>query len=194
MRKTLSTTLACLLLGALPASAVIQGFFTTLAGSYVVPAGKVLVLQAVAPVYNDPSLNILQLTPAGGGSTLQLRISSAATNGLYRFPTALNLPAGTSLNSAGMGVFGLLVEPQDLYVGIKSSFADPAVAGKSFTTDLNLASAAKPAVRIQTSTDLAHWDYDSTISVQPTAIKTNLLVTAAVTQPDSFYRATVRRR
>lgn len=196
MLKPFSTALAGLLLCTLTASAAIQGFFITLSGSYVVPTGKVLVLQAVAPPSNDPANNILQLTPSGGGATLLLRINAAATNGLYRLQKELNLPAGTTLNnSLGMGLFGMLVDPQDLYVGIiRSTLANPMIADGLFTGSLDLASAAPPEVRFQTSSDLSKWQYDSTIALQPTSNKTNILFAAAANSPIRFYRATVRHR
>jgi hypothetical protein len=194
MRKPISTALASLLLCALPASAAIQGFFTTLSGTYIVPTGKVLVLQAVAPPSSDPTANILQLTPAGGGATLQLRINASSTNGLYALPVEMNLPAGTSINSVGMGLFGLLVDPQDLYVGIRSTLTDPAYAGGSFKGSIKLASAAPPSIRFQTSPDLASWQYDSRIALQPTIDKTNVLFSALADGPDRFYRTTVRHR
>lgn len=194
MRKLFSTALAGLLLGALPSPAAIQGFFTTLSGNYVVPAGKILVLQAVVPGFNDPSLNVLQMTPAGGGTILQLRINAMATNGLYAFPVWMKLPAGTSLNGVGMALFGLLVEPQDLYVGIPSRLTDPALDNGLFGGTVELASAAPAKIRFQTSTNLADWQYDSRVAQQPTANKTNVLFSALADGPRRFYRTTVRRR
>jgi hypothetical protein len=194
MSKKLLTALAGLMVCALPSTAAIQGFFATLSGSYVVPTGKVLVLQAVVPPSNDLAANILQMLPAGGGVTLQLRINAYATNGLYAFPVAMNLPAGTTLTGSGTGLFGLLVDPQDLYVGIKSTLANPAYASGTFSGVVELASAAPPDIRFQTSSNFANWEYDSTIALQPTSIKTNVQFSALAKGPERFYRTTVRRR
>jgi hypothetical protein len=193
MFKPLLTALAGLMVCALPSSAVIQGFFSTLSGSYVVPAGKVLVLQAIVPPSNDLLGNILQMTPAGG-SILQLRINAYATNGLHALPVALNLPAGTTLTGSGFGLFGLLVDPSDLYVGIKSTLANPAYAAGSFSGLVQLASAAPPSIRFQTSTNLSDWQYNSQIALSSTTNKTNVQFSALASGPNRYYRTTVRRR
>jgi len=192
MFKPFRIPLAGLVLCALNATAAIQGFFTT-SPSFVVPTNKILVLQAVVPAYNDPALNTLVLTPTSGAA-LTLHINAAATNGLYPLVVTLKLPAGTTVAGSGMALFGLLVDPQDLYVGINSTLTNPSYAGGLFSGNVELASAAPPAVRMQTSADLSLWQYDSTIAVQPTVDKTNLLFSAAANGPDRFYRARVGRR
>jgi hypothetical protein len=177
------------------ANATIQAVFYIVNGTYTVPNNKVLVLQQVQlPQGSNNSSSITLYTT--NGFNIAIVLPGANTNGLYTFTHPLQLPAGTQMfNLSGVGLFGLLVDPADLYVGINATLGNVAVAGGTFSGNLVLSSAAPPAIRFESSKNLSDWQGDSSVLLQQTTNKTTLAFSTPVDSfAEHYYRASVRRR
>lgn len=192
--KTITTIITAILLSVLASQAAIDGViyrYTSGVTNYVVPSGKIFVLQQVAftPGITAANANLLM----NGVATVNI---PSATNGLYVLPKALFLPAGTTLSaSVIVTMFGVLIDTSDapLFVGGGSSFGNVALVNNTMTGELQLPSTAGSKVLFQSSSDLANWDYDSSVMVQRSSNKTKVRFTVPVAGAGRYYRALVRR-
>jgi len=194
--KLFSLSLALALVGfGSTAHAAIQAVFIVMNGTYTVPAGKVLVLQQLQLPQGAGNASTITVYTTNGFN-ISMSLPGANTSGLYTFATPLKLPGGVQLfyTPNGVGLFGLLVDPQDLYVGINSTLENLALAGGTFSGNVALSSPARATIKFYASTNLSNWSLDNSVAVQPT---TNRTLYAFSTPTDSFeeryYRALVRR-
>jgi hypothetical protein len=189
------------LLCAYPLSAAVQGFFVVLTSgspTYGVPTNKVLVLQVVStPGASCNGGNNLALTPPNGIGTANIYVPTA----MYYLSNSLKLPAGTTLSnncaSMPLGIFGLLVDPTDLYAGIgySSTIENVAVNQGVMSGELALSTPRPASVQMQSSTNLADWQTDTNVVTQPTADKTRVVFSTSVDPVQNRYlRAAVRPR
>jgi hypothetical protein len=173
--------------------AVVSPLFVTLfTNSYTVPSGKVLVLQSIEENVGGSVV----VTPPG--SSLSIGISgnnTTAAPNVMSYTVALKFPAGTTFSGSGSlsALYGLLVDPTDLYVAMPSSFGQFASVGNTIQGNLNLGSPAPASVRVQSSTNLTTWNYDATVAVRPTPQKEVVAITAPQdpSAHQKYYRALV---
>lgn len=204
MKKSLIVFLILMLIQ-LRILAAIDGFampLPALSGSYTVPAGKVVILQQVSTslTAGSWSFSITAINPNYGvGFSTIINIPSANTNGLYKFASPLKLPGGTTINYTSGGVMmlhGLIVDVADmsLFTAAVSTFGPISIAQNTLSGELQLPTSDPAFIRIQSSTNMVDWVYDSSVRVQAGSSKNKVRFTVPAAGPGHYYRALVIRQ
>ncbi len=158
--------------------------------TYTVPAGKVLVLE------NAYSGNRF------GTNTSFALISASSTNTIYidnwyrritPIQPPLKLPEGWTIDLFDPGeqfllLFGLLVDPGDLYAGIPSQFESVARSGAGIQAGLGLAHPRQPVIRPESSAALVDWTRAMNAVVSGTTSATDYVITTPAGDATEFLR------
>ncbi len=203
MKKNLCIVFSLLFLN-FSSQAAIDGFAMPITASlsYTVPAGKVLILQQVSSgsIGQGPwSFGIGATNSTGVFLLSTVYIPSAITNGIYKFPSALKLPSGTTVSmttSSSIVLYGLIVDVADmsLFTAGISTFSPVSIAQNTLSGELQLPTSDPALIRIQSSTNMVDWVYDSTVRVQAGSSKDKVSFSVPVAGPGHYYRALVVRQ
>lgn len=175
---------------------IVVNLSTNASTSYTVPAGKVFIIE------NAYSGNRY------GTNTSFALIGNSLTNVIYidnwykritPIQPPLKLPEGWVVNLFDPGeqfllLFGLLVDPEDLYAGIPSRFESVARSGPDIRSGLGLSHGRQPVIRMEQSDDLAAWTEVAAALVGRTTSATDFVITTPRGDPADFLRANVISR
>jgi hypothetical protein len=154
--------------------------------SFTVPTGKVLVVEHV---YNSSVDEVVAwINPSTA-------IPVSKSGYMLSWVPSLKLTAGTVLRGECAVVFGLLVDPEDLYASITSEFSSLYASNEHLKGTLRLGSPQPSVVAIQrrNTLDSGLWEKETSASIKATATKTVSDFTIPLPPADSqFYRATAR--
>jgi len=167
--------------------------------TYTVPTGKVLVVEHAVIMTTDSAL---RYTPPG--ATLRVSLVGSSS-GFTSFQPTFKAPAGALFEAEGLQaqhdangmLFGLLVDPADLYAAIPGEidWLTSGVAG--LRGEVRLGSPQPRQVKLETSSNLLQplWEHDPLVKVEPDSDKRKAPFTAPpVTEPVEFYRVNARAR
>lgn len=170
-----------------PVSGVLKFFGQPQNGEYVVPAGKVLLLDCLS-LQKGPLSNSQKLTANVGGGMIVFDENSSTMT----FPRPLKLTSGERLIppfGGNISYWGALVDTADLYVGIPSQINSVGVSNDVVIAKVNFKTTQPALVRIEKSQDLKTWLNDSNAIVPFKGNQTNLAFTTTVgAQTKAFYR------
>ena len=202
MKTTRLAFLALLILTAAAAAfAAVQPVVITLTGTstdYIVPANKVLVIEN-AYSGNDYSNH--------QGIIL---LNTTVTNVLYidnwfkkitPIQPALKLAEGWTVRAMlessdehFIVLFGLLVDPSDLYAGIQNEFQNVSFSASSLRAALALASPRQPIIELEESSNFSAWTEATEAVVAATTNRADYTVMIPPGSPVQSYRARVVSR
>jgi hypothetical protein len=158
-----------------------DGIPTGTLSSYVVPAGKVLILDSVQyidTVGPQPTDLIVQVTerPLNLSQSMNvfIQLTSAYSRWvLYPFPVPVRLYAGSSLQSnriRGYYVWrGQLVDTADLFAKLEVELKNPRLEGGQLVADTKVASSRPHRLTVESSVELPAFvqDTSATVTVGP---------------------------
>ena len=167
-------------------------FFVAYPDSYTVPSNKVLVIEHISANQTRG----LPTPTAAYVSGCPVYLTEYTTKS---FCPTLKVPGGKTIDSgtlSAIAVFGLLVDPQDLYAQIKTTFQDLAVTDGRITGSLGAATPRPRFTRLETSTNLAEWAGESTAKLSDRSDKSRCTFDIPIpASASAFWRASsVARR
>lgn len=170
--------------------------------TYQVPAGKVLIIEQG---YFDSANTSLILVFSNASSSMTIEVP-----GWYGTLTPIQPPLKVASNDyitaliatndsrTSLVMFGLLVDPEDLYAAIPNQFEERiAMEGGAFRSILGLASARQPVIRLEDSTNLLEDGWAESVLAELARTTNALQYEVSLPTADEqkeFLRANVRSR
>lgn len=188
------TFAASLAFGAISPTIIhIESGVSTYTTTYTVPTGKVFVWSAYRCYANydveikapDNTVDPIPYTSTAQLQTFQLPLM---------IPEGYMLRVKTGAAGSKATLYGSVVDPTDLYVGIRSQFNNVASAGDSFSGLLALASPRPAKVQIEESPDLTSWGDSAATVVRTEDAGLWQFTTDTAASSNSFFRAKVSRK
>ena len=217
-RMCLAAVVACL---PITASAAIQSVIISLNAetqvvaniqSYIVPTNKILVIESVFP--SDPQQDLI-VDHTSTSVRVDIRMSKFEhvddsgntvdqTGGLLiSYQPSLKIPGGWRLrlhedtfgDEITITIFGLLVDPEDLYAGIPNEVGGFARSGGTLQTTVAPDARRQAIVKLEESSNLQTWTERTDVATAFGASHDELVITS----PDpgtlqTFHRALLRSR
>jgi len=199
MKRELTTALvlacaASLAYGAISPSIIhIESGVSSYTTTYTVPTGKVFVWSAFRCYANydieikapDNTVDPIPYTSTAQLQTFQLPLL---------IPEGYMLRVKTGAAGSKATLYGSVVDPTDLYVGIPNQFNNVASAGTSFSGLLALASPRPARVQIEESSDLKAWGSSPATVARTEDAGLWQFTTDTAATSNSFFRAKVSRK
>jgi hypothetical protein len=161
--------------------------------TYQVPSGKVLIIEqayfdsanaSLIVVFSNSTSSMLIEVPSWKGSLTP--IQPPLKIGSNDYITAL---IDTNDNRTSLVMFGLLVNPEDLYAAIPSEFESAARSTGDMSSRLGLASTRQPIIRAETSDDLVDWTQAMNVAVYGTTSPSDYRLLLPLGSRSEFLRA-----
>jgi hypothetical protein len=200
-RQTRVFALTLLIAGAATASwAVIQPVRISLnqtTNAYQVPSGKVLIIEQG---YLSTTYNSLILVFSNASSVMQIEVPNWKGQ-LTAIQPPLKVPGDDYIIALIADIntfvvmFGLLVDPEDLYAAIPSEFKSATRLAGEMNSVLGLASTRQPIIRPETSGDLVDWTKAMNVTVYGTTNPADYRLQLPLGSQREFLRArTISRK
>ncbi len=166
---------------------------------YAIPPGKYLMIRqiSIATTSTDANIDIIDSGTGSGVAMLYM------TNGyqVVSYNPPVIIPGSNTLHITqwpyayvvNYYLFGMLVDPADLYAYVPSQFNSFGLSLANVTAGVRLDSPRPARILMENSQDLQAWIARNDLRVQPTTNRAVYTVSDAVDRQNSrFYRATAR--